>query len=93
MPATPGPWYEGRYYACWICKYFVQISETYCNGFCCFHAPEKIDENLSAGVVGAPAGYLMFPLVNDPATGSCGDFAPATVAVSSEIPDPEPHGV
>jgi hypothetical protein len=85
-------YHENRTYSCWICKYFVQNEEEYCNGFCVGNSPKKIDYNVgeTGAIVGAPVGYRMFANINDPATGSCGRFELATVPVSDVIPEPMP---
>lgn len=82
-----GAYYEGRSRACWVCKYFVQNSETYRNGICARFAPDKIDENNGVG----PTGYAVFSNVNDSETGFCGDFAPYLVAPpAGAIPPQQP---
>lgn len=85
-----GDYYEGRANSCWVCRYFVQNDEAYCNGICVRHAPEKIDENLGGSISGAPTGYTVFPNVNEPDEGFCSEFEPYIVAPPAVIPDPEP---
>lgn len=82
-----GDYMEGRSRACWVCKYFVQNSETYRNGICARHAPDKIDENGGVG----PTGYAVFPNVNDSENAFCGEFAKALIAsTQTPIPIQEP---
>lgn len=82
-----GNFFEQRSRACWVCKYFVQNDETYRNGICARHAPDKIDQNDGVG----PTGYPVFPNVNDSETGFCGEFAKALIASTQDpIPIQEP---
>lgn len=82
-----GIYMEGRSRACWVCKYFVQNSETYRNGICAQRAPDKIDENLGVG----PVNYAVFPNVNDSVNAFCGDFAWYLVSPpAGTIPPQEP---
>lgn len=85
-----GDYYEGRSRSCWVCKAFVQNSETYRDGVCVRHAPDKIDGNLAAGGPSTPAGFNVFSAVRDPLTGFCGEFIPFEVAPPSVVPGLEP---
>lgn len=90
MAKMTGPYYEGRNYCCYVCKWFAQTSETYRNGVCLREPPDKIDEN-EGGVGGKPTGYEPFSNVMNSATGFCGKFEPATVEIDvSDIPPLEP---
>lgn len=81
-----GTGYEERSRMCWQCKYFINTDNTYRNGVCVFHPPDKIDGSNGIG----PSPYSFSQEVIDSVNGFCGDFVPAEIPATGEIPPIQP---